>query len=162
MDTQTIIRERLRVAPKEMRDFLQSDTLDTQIRLISEEYNLSPEQETAFENATALALLGMMDDADYQTMLREGIGITETTAAAIAETADENIFSRVAEPLARLGESEQAFETPAPMAADAPLSSNTVVENRQEREMRLGDMARNEHKRPVKEYAVDPYREPVD
>jgi len=136
MESEKILQEQIRKAPKEIRDILAGGDWSQTINQTSLINNLSLEQKTALENEVLFVLLGMSLPAKLTENIQNSLSVNEMLAEKMSSEIKTKIISPVESFLPTEEESEEKLpeipleDLPAVVSDVAPATS--IVDSRQQ------------------------------
>lgn len=95
MDYKKTIKERIKILPEELRDFVLDESWRGNARKISEEFSLGEEKYASFENEIFLTLLCFEPRKNFAENIKNELELDSNTIGWITEDVEKEIFSQV-------------------------------------------------------------------
>ncbi len=134
MDYTEIIKERVKILPEGLKDFVMNENWRSDIKTIGEEFSLNEEEYASLENEIFLVLLCFELRKDFIENIKNELNTDGNTANWIAEDVDKNIFNQVKEDLDEIEKeinqnTEQEKETPTQSQNNIGTSFEQIILN---------------------------------
>ncbi len=166
-EAQKLIEDRLKELPADVRDAVLANDLGERVRAIGERNHLHIDQTGSLEEETVLVMLGFADPREFVDQLQESLHVDETTALALAEEVNDEIFRPIRESMKLFAQSraevtEQTPEAPTPSIPVAPAKVGLPSVERMLTEATVAVPPPAPSQAAPPSYKVDPYHEPVE
>lgn len=95
INTKEFLEERFLASPKEVRDLLELNTVETVVNRLGTNYNLTNKQQVLLVNEIILVLLIFYPKTGFAKRIQESLEIDQNFAEAIKDEVEEKIFNLV-------------------------------------------------------------------
>lgn len=173
MNVHLMIQERFAKLPPKLQEAITSTEVAEKLREIAQRYRLHLDQGQILENETYMVLLGVEQAGKYKENLKKELHISTEQAKQITDDIAKEIFlsirnrlkdsTNIQSPHVESNDTstQPLVPTPAPVL-NTQTKTYTSVGNQD----KLESVVKQQHKEmeitPIKNYPVDPYREPIE
>lgn len=148
-----IITERVKQLPQAIQNYLKSDDYPKVMRSVIQAQKLHIDKAYDVEVQTTLLLLGLIKPEEYVQALVKEARVSEEVAHTITKEMNEKVFRPIME----------SYTKPQPKnASTQPEKHKEDQKETVEMQEEIREMAQPKEKHIEKQYAVDPYREPIE
>ena len=164
-----LLEKELRNVPSEIQSYIRGDAFPGVLREVVGEFSLHLDVAYEVEVQTILLLLGLQTPSQYVANLEKEAGLEKARAVAIAKRMDERVMRPIYESYKKDAKTftnpfaeEESVEKRQGETPRAELPAEERIEKYEQAHQVSTPPAPEQKERPVKKYAMDPYREPIE
>ncbi len=129
MDYKEIIKERLNMLSLQLRAFITNESWRGEVQKIGKKINLNEEKYALFENEVFLVLLCFEPKDDFTENIKREMEMDANMAGWIAEDVEKNVFSKVADEINSMWQTEGAESAAGAVNVESIESINNTERN---------------------------------